>query len=527
MLISSKILLKFILIILFFNLSTSLLHNNSHLKCNNTKAKNKKILFYVPTLSFSHVAFNQKIAKSLADNGLDVTIILPDIDPLVKVNFSNSTSRRRINIGLDNGIFPDTLWKNPGPYEDSSLLNPKILYKLIKVSSILTYGCYNLINNKNLIQSLINENFEIGFVEQYDSCGLGLFKTLGIKNIHWLSATNIYRLQPETVGVNYPLSYVSELFSPFGDIMNFSERILNLLTAIVTEGIHTYFSKMKVTDIFKIEFPKSMGKIDNVWNIASTSQSIIANNLPLLDFSSPTSNMIYNVAGITVDKTNNELDERFKKITQQKSYFFLVTFGSIAKTSDMPFIMRYSLFNAFEKFPNITFIVKFENQKKEIVKHSENVFLVKWLPQIALMKQKNYKGIITHGGWSSMIETLTYGKPMILMPLFADHGKNSKIIEQKKLGILIDKMNINLNTFSDSLTELIDNPTYDFNCKRYALMLQKTIPIEKEKLIYHVVKNSLKNNRNIYLKIKSPNIIKIYFVDLVFILFLLIYICKN
>uniref|UniRef100_A0A0K0EFG3 glucuronosyltransferase n=1 Tax=Strongyloides stercoralis TaxID=6248 RepID=A0A0K0EFG3_STRER len=516
-----KKLLLLILIILFSNISTSLSYNNTYL--NNKKVR--KILFYVPTLSFSHVAFNQKIAELLANNGLDVTILFPDIDPLVKINFLNSTTRRRINIGLNNGILPNALWKNPGPFEDSSLLNPKILRKLIKVSSILTYGCYNLINNKKLIQSLINENFEVGFVEQYDSCGLGLFKTLGIKNIHWLSATNIYRLQPETIGVNYPLSYVSELFSPFGDIMNFSERIINLLTAIVTEGVHTYFSKVKITDIFKIVYPRSMNKIDNVWNIAQTSQSIIANNLPILDFSTPTSNMIHNVAGITIEKPTSELNEEFQKITQLKPYFFLVTFGSIAKTSDMPLIMKHSLFKAFKKFSNITFIVKYENQKEEIVKHSKNVFLVKWLPQIELMKHKNYKGIITHGGWSSMIETLTNGKPMILMPLFADHGKNSKIIEQKKLGILIDKMNINSHTFSDSLTELIENPNYEYNCKRYALMLQQTTPIKKEKLIFHIVKNSLKKNRNKYLKIKSPSNFKMYFVDLIVIIFILIYIC--
>ena len=31
----------------------------------------------------------------------------------------------------------------------------------------------------------------------------------------------------------------------------------------------------------------------------------------------------------------------------------------------------------------------------------------------------NYQGIITHGGWSTVLESLYYGRPMILMPLFA------------------------------------------------------------------------------------------------------------
>jgi hypothetical protein len=39
-------------------------------------AKPKKALFYVPTLSFSHVAFNIKLAELLASNGYDVVGLL-------------------------------------------------------------------------------------------------------------------------------------------------------------------------------------------------------------------------------------------------------------------------------------------------------------------------------------------------------------------------------------------------------------------------------------------------------------------
>uniref|UniRef100_A0A0N5A4Y8 glucuronosyltransferase n=1 Tax=Parastrongyloides trichosuri TaxID=131310 RepID=A0A0N5A4Y8_PARTI len=309
--------------------------------------------------------------------------------------------------------------------------------------------------------------------------------------------------------------------------MNFTERLLNLITAAVTQCVHVYFSKFKVTNIFKLKYPLKMKQIDDIWNIAQESQSIIANNIPLLDFSSPTSNMIYNVAGITVNRENVKLDVKFKNIAEINDNFFLITFGSIAKTSDMPISMKISLFNAFKYFPNTTFILKYENIKKDIFRYSGNVFLVKWLPQLSLMSHKNYKGIITHGGWSSMLESLINGKPMILMPLFADHGKNAKIIEQKNLGLLINKMNINSETFSDSIKKLSVNDYYENNCKKYASMLLKPGPIDSEKMISHVVKISLNGNRKKFLKIKSPNILNIYFVDTFFFLLIFIFIFSN
>lgn len=63
-----------------------------------------KALFYVPTLSFSHVAFNIRLAELLAQNGYDVvsqeiskllskiyfqTILVIDIDPNVKYGQTN------------------------------------------------------------------------------------------------------------------------------------------------------------------------------------------------------------------------------------------------------------------------------------------------------------------------------------------------------------------------------------------------------------------------------------------------------
>jgi glucuronosyltransferase len=69
----------------------------------------------------------------------------------------------------------------------------------------------------------------------------------------------------------------------------------------------------------------------------------------------------------------------------------------------------------------------------------------------------NYKAIVIHGGWSTVLESLLYEKPMILVPLFADHFKNAKVIEEKGLGVTVDTTQINNGKFANALGEVLSN----------------------------------------------------------------------
>lgn len=128
-------------------------------------------------------------------------------------------------VSLEKDRLKESLWENPGPYEDASPLNPKIFVKFLRISQIMIDACFSesnlnsvylssivvcldLFQNQSLINALEKEEFQLGFVEQYDACGLGLLQRIEVRTILWLSATAIYRLQPEAIGVNYPISYV-------------------------------------------------------------------------------------------------------------------------------------------------------------------------------------------------------------------------------------------------------------------------------------------------------------------------------
>lgn len=169
--------------------------------------------------------------------------------------------------------------------------------------------------------------------------------------------------------------------------MSFIQRFENLLIALVTEVTHK---------IYSIDAENRLARQSSAYNqlrlsllvYAANTAGVIANNNALLDFPSPTSMAISQIAGITVDKGSSEaeLSEKWKELADGASQgFVLITFGSIAKTSEMPTQMWAALEVCFAKFRHVTFIVKHEECDDMIERWRDNVYFTKWIPQVQLI----------------------------------------------------------------------------------------------------------------------------------------------
>ncbi|XP_008788932.2 putative UDP-rhamnose:rhamnosyltransferase 1 [Phoenix dactylifera] len=62
-----------------------------------------------------------------------------------------------------------------------------------------------------------------------------------------------------------------------------------------------------------------------------------------------------------------------------------------------------------------------------------------WIPQLSVLAHPSVGGFFTHCGWSSIIEGLQFGHPLILLPIFADHGLNARIMEDKRIGLEVPR----------------------------------------------------------------------------------------
>jgi UDP:flavonoid glycosyltransferase YjiC (YdhE family) len=88
-----------------------------------------------------------------------------------------------------------------------------------------------------------------------------------------------------------------------------------------------------------------------------------------------------------------------------------------------------------------------------------------WAPQTAILNHHNTKVFISHGGIESCHEAIHSGTPVLLIPLFADQFRNSRLIKNRGIGDFVDTLTVNSNDLLEKIKELTREDNYELQDK--------------------------------------------------------------
>uniref|UniRef100_A0ACD5WCF9 Uncharacterized protein n=1 Tax=Avena sativa TaxID=4498 RepID=A0ACD5WCF9_AVESA len=71
--------------------------------------------------------------------------------------------------------------------------------------------------------------------------------------------------------------------------------------------------------------------------------------------------------------------------------------------------------------------------------HGRGLVTMGLVPQTRILAHAAVSAFLTHCGWSSTIEGMQYGHPLIMLPFFGDQGPNALLMEAKGSGVLVTR----------------------------------------------------------------------------------------
>ncbi|XP_075588217.1 NDP-glycosyltransferase YjiC isoform X2 [Dermatophagoides farinae] len=171
-------------------------------------------------------------------------------------------------------------------------------------------------------------------------------------------------------------------------------------------------------------------------------------------------------------KETFELPEEFKTKIKSNDKLIYLSMGSIGSI-DVDLMKK--LVNELSKSSH-KFIISMGplNDQYQL---ADNMWGQAFVPQTNVIPLVDL--VITHGGNNTVTETFSFGKPMIVMPLFGDQYDNAQRILEKGFGSRIDPYNFNDGELNKMIDQIFANEQIQKRCQQAAERIAKANSKEK------------------------------------------------
>lgn len=266
------------------------------------------------------------------------------------------------------------------------------------------------------------------------------------------------------IGVPNEGAYVPNIFSGFSQKMSFVERLTN------TFMIHFLQLQMNYHVNKQNEITKQYFGIDaTTSDLFQDLSLVLVNSHHSLHGIRSFPHSVIEVGGLHLSNNNTDplQPEVQKWLDDSKDGCVYFTFGSMVRIETFPKEMIEMFYKSFEKIAPTRVLMKVAKKEELLPGLPKNVMTQSWFSQIPVLKHKNTKAFITHGGLMGTTESIFYGIPMIGIPLFGDQSVNIQNYVNRKVAISLGSIyELTEEKLTNALKTILNDPSYMTNIKK-------------------------------------------------------------
>uniref|UniRef100_A0A1B0A5W2 UDP-glycosyltransferases domain-containing protein n=1 Tax=Glossina pallidipes TaxID=7398 RepID=A0A1B0A5W2_GLOPL len=442
----------------------SIVLTTAHLSRYGSAVYGANILGVFLTHSPSHLIVHMSVAKVLAEEGHNVTVVVTQ-EP--KVNHKK----------IHTIIIP--------PGEEHIEILHKEFSDLAKEKPSVLRTLRNLIGSLRLLIDMQKDALEDErFTQLYDNPDtkfdlviVGYFLNsfqLGVAAkfnapvvLSWMSAP--IQIINNYVGNPNGISYVPNtmLAVKLGDKMNFQERVQNFLTATVFD-IFRKIMDYRNQRFYNELFPNADGKFPTYQEMKNNVSLVFCNSHFTEGPIRPNVPAIIEIGGIQVKEKPNPLPEDISSFLHESKVHGAILFclGSNLKSEFIKPEVTKTIFQVLSSLKQ-NVIWKWDDLTNT-PGISKNIIYKQWIPQDDILAHPNLKLFITHAGKGGVAEAQHHGVPMVALPAFADQPGNAAKMVASGYGLQLDLLTLTDNQLRMAINEVLTNPSYKENVRRFS-----------------------------------------------------------